>query len=72
MVRTTQGRRLTEQSWDSVCPVTMPVPPAPQHRLEIASLVLQDSCVSFSSVSSIVQQGTEPKAPSLCQKYSLC
>lgn len=58
-VHTTQGRWLTGQSWDTVCLVTTPVPLALEHRLEIASLVLQDTCISFNSVSPAVPQGTK-------------
>lgn len=60
-----------EQSWDSVCLVTTPVPHATEHRLEIASVVLQDTCVSFNSVSRIVPKGTKPMASLLSRKYLL-
>lgn len=55
--RTAPGSWLTEQSWDTVCPATAPVPPVLEHRLKIASLALRDTYDFFSCVLHTVLQG---------------
>lgn len=61
LLRTPQGTKLTDRSWDSVRPVTVFAPAALGHRLETAWPALWDTCGSSSSASSIAPPGTKLK-----------
>ena len=57
LARMRPDRWLTERSWDTVCLVTMPVPPVTARHPEIASHALRDTCISRKCAWHAVLQG---------------